>query len=107
MSGALVLEIIVSLLLVAGGVFGLIGSLGLVKLGHPMTRLHAPTKASTLGVGGVLIASMIWRGGSWQELAITLFLFATAPVSALFLARVWLVREARKREIPREWRDRP
>ena len=52
-------EIIVSFFLVVGGVFGLVGSYGLLKLEDPMQRLHAPTKATTLGVGGVLIASML------------------------------------------------
>ena len=54
-------------------------------------RLHAPTKATTLGVGGVLVASLVlgWAQGRFgvQELLITLFLFVTAPVSANLLAK--------------------
>ena len=54
-------------------------------------RLHAPTKATTLGVGGVLAASLLYFLGSGRlvvhELLIALFLFVTAPVSALMLAR--------------------
>ena len=42
-------EVIVSVLLIAGGLFGLVGSYGLVKLPDQMTRLHAPTKSATLG----------------------------------------------------------
>ena len=41
------------------GVFGLVGSYGLLKLRDPMQRLHAPTKATTVGVGAVLIASVL------------------------------------------------
>ena len=49
-------EIIVAAFLVIAGVFGFVGSYGLIKLPDPMTRLHGPTKTTTLGVGGVLIA---------------------------------------------------
>lgn len=85
-------EIVISAFLVIGGVFGLIGSYGLVKLPDQMTRLHAPTKAATLGVGSVLLASMIWFGffgeqASWHELLIMLFLFLTAPITGLMLAK--------------------
>ena len=37
-----------------------VGSLGLIRLPDFYTRLHAPTKATTLGIGSVLIASMIY-----------------------------------------------
>lgn len=85
-------EIVVSLFLLLGSGFALVGSIGLVKLPDFFTRLHAPTKATTLGVGGVLIASMVFfstrgSGLSLHELLVTLFLFATAPVSAHLLAK--------------------
>ena len=47
----MILDLILSALLVIGGLFGLLGSFGLLKLRDTMQRLHAPTKASTLGVG--------------------------------------------------------
>ena len=54
---SMVTEILISTLLVISGVFGLIGSFGLLKLRDQMQRLHAPTKASTVGVGTALIAT--------------------------------------------------
>jgi multicomponent K+:H+ antiporter subunit G len=67
---------------------------GLLRFKDFYMRLHAPTKATTLGVGGVLLASMVihWARGSWalHELLITLFLFVTAPVSANLLAQAAL-----------------
>ena len=98
-------EIIVSGLLVLGGFFGLVGSYGLVKLPDPMTRLHAPTKAATLGVGGVLLASMIyfaWFGDapSLHELLITLFIFLTAPVTGLMIAKANIHLQWTKDELP-------
>ena len=54
--------------LVIGALFTLVGSYGLVKLNSPMSRLHAPTKVGTLGVGSILIASVIYRDSYAQKL---------------------------------------
>lgn len=88
----LALEIAFVALLMTGAFFSLVGSIGLLRLSDFMRRLHAPTKATTLGVGGVLIASILhhgWLGAgfSLRELLITLFLFLTAPISAMLLAK--------------------
>ncbi|GGE18922.1 multisubunit potassium/proton antiporter, PhaG subunit [Gemmobacter megaterium] len=101
----LLMEILVSGLLVLAGVFGLVGSLGLLKLPDLMTRLHAPTKATTLGVGGALIASMLYFGVfmdqfSFHELMITLFLFLTAPISANLIAKAHVLREEQPEKLP-------
>ncbi|CAM3596700.1 Na+/H+ antiporter subunit G [Arcobacter aquimarinus] len=85
-------EIIISILVLIGAVFTLIGSIGLVKLPDFFTRLHAPTKATTLGVGAILLASTLYftfKTGdlSLHEVLITLFLFITAPVSAHLMAK--------------------
>ena len=88
------IEAAISFFLATGGFFALAGAIGLLRLPDFLMRLHAPTKATTLGVGGALIASMLYfiGGGRFMvhELLITLFLFVTAPVSALMLARAGL-----------------
>lgn len=104
-------EIVISVFIVAGGIFGLIGSIGLVKLPSQMSRLHSPTKATTLGVGGVLIASMMnayaMRGEfSFHELLITLFLFLTAPITAHFIAKAYIHRHADEANLPDAGTDR-
>lgn len=101
----LIAEILISVLLVAGGIFGLIGSYGLIRLPDPMSRLHAPTKAATLGVGSVLIASMlyfwIFEGRfSWHELLVTLFLLLTAPITGHFFAKANIFTGWREKELP-------
>lgn len=87
----LALDIAVSALVVVGAAFAVVGSWGLAKLSDFFRRLHGPSKATTLGVGCVLIASALWfawRGTpSLHELLITLFLFLTAPVSAHLLVK--------------------
>jgi len=107
---SLVAEILIALSLVISGVFGFVGSYGLIKLKTTLQRLHAPTKATTLGVGGMLIASMIYffaRNGylSVHELLITLFLFLTAPISANFIAKTYLVMNVRPEDLPATDRD--
>jgi multicomponent K+:H+ antiporter subunit G len=88
-------EALLSLLVLAGGAFTLIGSLSLVRLEDFYTRLHGPTKATTLGVGSLLVASSVFfsltgEGLSLHEILVTLFLFITAPISAHLLAKVAL-----------------
>jgi len=97
----IIFETVIAFLIVLGGAFALIGSWGLARLPSLMTRLHGPTKATTLGVGGCLIASMLYfpaQGGNWSmhELLITLFLFITAPVSANMIAKAHLHRQHSK-----------
>jgi multicomponent K+:H+ antiporter subunit G len=89
------LDIVLSILIILGGFFTLVGSLGLFKLPDFYMRLHGPTKASTLGVGAVLIASALYfstKTGdiSLHEILVTLFLFITAPVSAHLMAKAAL-----------------
>jgi multicomponent K+:H+ antiporter subunit G len=96
-----VLEIIACALLLGGAAFALVGSWGLARLSDFFMRLHGPTKASTLGVGGVLLASMLWQAvqgaPSLRELLITLFLFMTAPVSAHLMAKAALALDPKAR----------
>lgn len=86
----MIFEALAAVCLVAGSFFLLVGALGLLRLPDVFMRLHAPTKASTLGVGGFLIASILaaFARGTPQihEMLITLFVFVTAPVSANMLA---------------------
>jgi len=98
-------EYLIAALLVLGGSFGLIGSFGLLKLKAPMQRLHAPTKATTIGVGSVLVATMfsyalVGQGFAWQELLVSAFLFLTAPLSAFYLAKTHILRSIDRSELP-------
>jgi multicomponent K+:H+ antiporter subunit G len=91
-----VVEALVALLILAGSFFLLVGSLGLAKLPDLMRRLHGPSKATTLGIGAVLIASMFYfsvlEGDlSIHELLIALFLFLTAPVTAQMIAKAFIL----------------
>lgn len=105
------LDALLALLLVIAGTFGLIGSYGLIRLKDGMQRLHAPTKASTVGLGAALLASMfhgllIGTGFSSQELLVMVFIFITAPITANYLSKLHL--HARRYDVPpsdcqRDW----
>jgi len=90
-----ILEIVIAFFLVVGAAFAFIGSLGLFKFDDFYMRLHGPTKATTLGLGGMLTASAIYFTFSTpvislHEVLISMFLFITAPVSAHILAKTAL-----------------
>ncbi|ABV95540.1 multisubunit cation/H+ antiporter (plasmid) [Dinoroseobacter shibae DFL 12 = DSM 16493] len=98
-------ELLIAIALVVSGIFGFVGSYGLIKLKDSVQRLHAPTKATTLGVGGVLIASMIYfyaKTGyiSVHELLISVFLFLTAPITANFIAKAYMARNIGEKDLP-------
>ncbi|MFN3854147.1 MAG: Na+/H+ antiporter subunit G [Phreatobacter sp.] len=91
----MIVEIVVSVLLLIGGGFALVGSIGLARLPDIFMRLHGPTKATTLGLGALVVASLIQTSTvsgslSLKELAISVFLFITAPVSAHLIAKAAL-----------------
>jgi len=91
----MLLEALLCLLLLVGCGFTLLGAVGLVKLSDFFRRIHAPAKASTLGVGCILFASIIYHaiygaGLHPRELLITVFLFLTAPISAHLMSRAAL-----------------
>lgn len=85
-------ELLVCVSLFIGCFFTLVGAIGLYRLPDFFCRLHGPAKATTMGVGGVLIASMLYfslNTGpiSVHELLITLFLMISAPVTAHMLSK--------------------
>ena len=83
----LLVDIATVALLALGSFFVFLGAFSLIKLSSFFHRIHGPTKASTLGVGCILAASILYHtihgaGLHPRELLITVFLFLTAPVAA-------------------------
>ncbi|MFB6271662.1 MAG: monovalent cation/H(+) antiporter subunit G [Salinibacter sp.] len=83
-------DTLAALLMVGGTAFMLVAAIGLLRLPDLYTRMHALTKAGTLGVGLLLIAAAV----SFGEVSVTaralmalLFVFLTAPVSAHLIGR--------------------
>ena len=102
----LIHELLISGLIVLGAIFALVGSYGMLKFPDLMSRLHAPTKATTLGVGGALVASMVYfltlEGHvSIHEVLISLFLFLTAPITAHFIAKAYMHKHLKPKQLPK------
>ena len=88
-------EVAVAGLIYIGAFFTVVGSLGLARLPDFYARLHGPTKATTLGVGSLLLASMLFfvvmgDGLRVHKILVAVFLFLTAPVSGHLLAKAGL-----------------
>jgi multicomponent K+:H+ antiporter subunit G len=89
--------IIAALSLIVAGLMSLIGSVGLLRFGNFYERMHPATMASTLGTGGVLIASMLESSALlhrpvFHELLITVFMLMSSPVTAMLLMRAGVSR---------------
>lgn len=89
------LEWLIAVLIIAGTLFVLLGSFALIKLPDFYTRLHGPTKATTLGLGSLVLASLLFfnfiqQQLNLQQLLIALFLFISAPVTAYMLIKAGL-----------------
>ena len=81
---------IAALLLLAGGGFCLVAGVGIVRLNDVFARMHAATKAGTLGLALICLAVMV-EAETWGEvvepLVVFLFMIASAPVGAHLIGR--------------------
>lgn len=86
----ILLAIVVAVMLVAGGAFTLLAAIGVVRLPDVYTRMHAASKAGTVGSGLMLVASGL-QAGEFSVLARALagfvFFILTAPVAAHLVAK--------------------
>ncbi|WP_149536487.1 monovalent cation/H(+) antiporter subunit G [Siccirubricoccus phaeus] len=88
----------VALLLLGGAGLTLIGSIGLLRLRSFYERVHAPTLATSYGMGCILIASMIFFSVLQtrlviHEVVIGAFIVLTTPVTLMLVARAALHRD--------------
>jgi len=100
-------EVPVALLLLVGAALSLTGSIGLLRLRSFYERVHAPTLGTTLGIGCVLLASILFFSVLQSrlvlhEILITAFMVLTTPVTLMLLTRAALYRDRRegKADVP-------
>lgn len=83
-------EFIVIALLVGSIFFFFVGTLGLIRMPDPFTRLHATTKCDTLGAGFAFLALIIHFGLnilSIKVLLILIFIWVTNPTAAHVISK--------------------
>lgn len=100
------IEVLAGVLVLFGGVFAIIASLGILRLPDVLTRMHASTKAGTLASSLILIAVAVVYGESSVTakcVAAVFFLLLTAPLAGHMIGRASAgvaLRRAAKDEAP-------
>lgn len=88
------IAILAGILLLIGAAFALVGALGILRLPDALSRMHAASKAGTLGSGFCLLAVAV-SGPQFdvvtRALVAVAFFILTAPISAHLLARAALL----------------
>jgi multicomponent Na+:H+ antiporter subunit G len=85
-------DYLTGLLMVIGSIFCLVASVGIVRLPDALIRMHAATKAGTLGTGLLIIAvALFYRqlGISLRAATVIAFVLLTAPVAAHLIGRAF------------------
>lgn len=83
-------EIIMAILVLLGGFFCFVAGLGVLRLPDVLIRMHASTKAGTLGSGLILAAVAVYFADTatiTRAVVAILFLLVTAPVAAHMIGR--------------------
>ncbi len=83
-------DLIAAALMLSGAFFVLVAALGALRMPDLFLRMHAATKAGTLGAGLVLAAALFVFGTTavaTKAVLVFLFLLLTAPVGAHVLGR--------------------
>jgi len=90
---AMTLDILSWLLLIGGGLFVLIGGIGILRLPEFYTRMHAAGLTDTLGTL-LILTGLMFQGGislaTMKLAAILIFLLLTSPTAAYALANAAL-----------------
>jgi len=85
-----VLDLLVNVSLAIGAAFVLVAAIGLIRLPDLLTRMHAATKAGTLGAGLLYVAVALAVPGDGVAVksgVIIAFLLLTAPIASHVIAR--------------------
>lgn len=90
--------ITVAFFLLLGAALALIGAIGFLRLPTFYERIHAPTLGTSWGVGGIMVASMLYftvvsSRPVLHEILIGIFVTVTTPVTFMLLARAALHRD--------------
>ncbi len=80
-------DLLVVAFMLCGSALALVAALGLYRFADAYARLHAATKAATLGLALVITAAIIAHGTNGREVVTLLFVMLTSPVSAHMISK--------------------
>ncbi len=84
------IDILAATLIIAGCLFCLLAAVGVIRLPDTLIRMHAATKAGTLGAGLILAGVAVFfaeAAPALRAFLVLVFLFLTAPVAAHLIGR--------------------
>lgn len=95
--------VLVAVLVLAGAIITLVGTIGLVRFSSFYQRIHAPTLGTSLGAALVLLGSAIYSSLAVgqpvvHEALVFVFILVTTPVTLMLLARATLYRDRAERD---------
>jgi multicomponent Na+:H+ antiporter subunit G len=97
-----IFDLLAGLLLIGGAAFTLVAAVGVLRMEDVFVRMHASTKAGTLGLLLIVLALMVNASGAAiveKGVALFLLVIATAPVGAHLVGRaVWRVMDRATRD---------
>jgi multicomponent Na+:H+ antiporter subunit G len=91
----LAVDLLSWILLVGGGVFSIIGGIGLLRMPDVFTRMHAASLVDTLGAGMILLGLLLQAGFTLigvKLLFLGLFIFFASPAATHALVKAALAR---------------
>lgn len=96
------IALVICACLLGGATLALAGAIGLVRLKSFYQRVHAPTLGSSMGMGLILLSSILYfsvaRGHIvLHEILIAVFLTLTTPISLMLIVRAALARDRLER----------
>lgn len=83
-------EVVAGCLIILGGLFAVVGALGLLRMPDVLVRMHASTKIGTLSTGLILLGCAVIFASPdiiIRVIAIVLFILLTAPIGAHMMGR--------------------
>ena len=89
-------DVVIAIVWLSGSAFALLAAIGVLRMPDVFTRMQASTKASTLGLGCLLVGAALHIGdfGSLIRVAsIGAFVFLTTPVAGHVIARASYIAE--------------
>jgi len=87
---AIVRAVVTAALIAVGSTFLFVGTIGILRLPNVYNRMHATSKAATLGATSIFLAGFVHfgpRGAGLVSLVGIVFLYITAPTGAHMISR--------------------
>lgn len=94
-----IIQIFSIVLFVFGAFFFFVGTVGLIRLPSAITRVHATTKADTLGLGLIIIGLILIIGfnvTSLKLLLVLIFVWITNPTAAHMITKAMVNKKSKK-----------